>query len=176
MADRVRFTRGRGRLGSKRLTSWFPIDLTSTLVSASGTILNSLTVPEKAKRPFTIVRTYLEVQQQSDQAIASEQQVGAIGLAVVSDQAAAIGVTAVPTPLTDLDSDLWFMHQLIFGNFLLASAIGFEEGGATRMSLDSKAMRKVNDAEDVVIVAERDAVLGEGTIMLVGGRLLIKEH
>ncbi len=150
MADRVRFTRGRGRLGSKRLTSWFPIDVTTTLISASGSLLNSLTVAEKAKRPFTIVRTYLEIQQQSDQSIASETQIGAIGLAVVSDQAVAIGVTAVPTPLTDLDSDLWFLHQLIFGQFLFADATGFQESAAPTMSLDSKAMRKVNDAEDVI--------------------------
>jgi hypothetical protein len=47
----------------------------------------------------------------SDQFAQSESQIGAIGLAVVTDQAVGIGVTAVPTPITDLSSDSWFLHR-----------------------------------------------------------------
>ncbi len=176
MAHR-QFARGRGRLGSKRETSWFDIALTFTGIPDAGIILNSLTALELAKRPFTIVRTYLEVKILSDQAIASENQLAGIGLCVVSDQASAIGITAVPTPITDLGSDLWFVHQLVFSSFLFASAVGFVEpaGGISR-TIDSRAMRKVNDAEDVLVVAESNLTLGSGLTLMVGGRLLIKEH
>ncbi len=170
------FTRSRGRLGSRRETSWFPIDVSFSGVGSAGIILNSLTTAEKAKRPFTILRTHLAVKLASDQLAASEVQIGAIGLAVVSDQASAIGITAVPTPLTDLGSDLWFVHQVILGSFLFGTGVGFIEPGGQVFMIDSKAMRKVNDAEDVVIVGEGDTVLGDGFTFITAGRLLIKEH
>ena len=171
-----RFTRGRGRLGSKRETSWLPIDVVNTGIGGAGTILNSLTVAEKAKWPFTIIRTHLSIIMTSDQAAASENQIGGIGICVVSDQASAIGITAVPTPLTDLDSDLWLLHQLLFGEFLFGDGTGFTDPTGTFMTLDSKASRKVNDAEDVVIVGEVDLTLGFGASFVTGGRVLIKEH
>jgi len=169
------FTRSRGRLGTRRETSWFPIDFVFSGVGVAGVILNSLTTTEKAKRPFTILRTHLEVRMASDQIVASEVQLAGIGLAVVSDQASGIGISAVPTPVTDLGSDLWFVHQVLFGSFLFGDATGFQEPVGTFASIDSKAMRKVNDAEDVVIVAESSAI-GQGLTITSGGRLLIKEH
>ncbi len=176
MPQLVKFSRSRGRLGSPRQTSWFPIDLTSTTVSGAGSLLNSLTTAELARRPFTIIRTHLEMQIVTDQSANSEFQLAGLGMCVVSDQAAAIGVTAVPTPLTDLDSDLWFVHQLLFCNQQIISAIGFTNPSGVRMAIDSKAARKVNDAENVVVTAQQNSILGDGFSMQVGGRLLIKEH
>ena len=173
---RKQFSRGRGRLGSERQTSWFPIDITSTTVSSLGSILNSLTAAEQAKRPFTVVRTHLHYEMTSDQTAASENQIAGLGLAVVSDQASGIGNTAVPTPLADLGSDLWFVHELMFGDFLFGDATGFIDPSGVRGRIDSKAMRKVNDDEDIVVVAEADTILGFGLILRVGGRILVKEH
>ena len=48
---------------------------------------------------------------ESDQSAATELFIGNLGLAVVSDQATAVGVTAVPTPATDRGSDLWFLIE-----------------------------------------------------------------
>jgi len=171
------YTRGRGRLGAPRATSWLEVEFSTTNITAAN-ILASLTTAEKAKRPFTIIRTRLEVQMTSDQAAATESQFGAIGLCVISDQASAIGVTAVPTPITDLASDLWLMHQVMFGEFLFGTAVGFQDlvGSSSSYSIDSKAARKVNDDEDVVFVAEADGVLGSGINLKIGGRVLIKEH
>ena len=171
-----RFSRGRGRLGSDRIMSWLPIDIASFSVSAAGTIVNSLTTAEKARRPFTVIRTHLEVAMNTDQIIASEDQIGAVGMCVVSDQAVAIGAMAVPTPVTDLDSDLWFVHQLMFGEFVFMTAAGFQARTSVRTTIDSKAMRKVDDSEDLIMVAQSSSALGEGITMITGGRLLIKEH
>ncbi len=147
-------------------------------VAASGAVLvASLSVAEKARRPFTIVRTHLTYQIESDQSVALEDYGVAVGMCVVSDQAAAIGVTAVPTPVTDLASDLWYLHQITFGTFVFASAVGFVEraGPESNQHVDSKAMRKVNDDQDVLLVAEGTGI-GSGMILRVAGRLLVKEH
>ena len=96
---------------TRRATSWFDIPPFSVaVVAGGGTILASLTAAELAKRPFTIIRTHLTFDVQSDQVAATEVQTGAMGMAVVSDQASALGVTAVPTPATDAASDLWYLH------------------------------------------------------------------
>ncbi len=135
----------------------------------------SLTALELAKRPFTIIRTHLRIHIASDQLIADELQVAALGMCVVSDQALAIGVTAVPTPITDNNSDLWFLHQFLVGDFTLATAIGFDASGGHDSMVDSKAMRRVNDDEDVLLAVEVSAA-SNGAFISTMGRLLIKEH
>ncbi len=170
---------GRARGGPRREFSWFEIEpVSAVLTVAGGTIFNSMSAVELARRPFTIMRTHLTCWIESDQSAASEKQLAAIGLAVVSDQAAAAGVGSIPTPITDDDSDLWFVHKFLMSNFLFASGVGFAEGQSAGMlyEVDSKAMRKVNDGEDIVVVAEVDAVIGGGVVVTTAGRLLIKNH
>ena len=162
--------------GQRRQTSWFEIQLTQTAVASNAAVLvASLTTAEKAKRPFTIVRTQLSTHLTTDQLAATELQAIAVGMCVVSDQASAIGVTAIPTPDTDMASDLWFLHRWNFDEFLLASAVGFDSPTGRILHIDSKAMRKVNNDEDVVLVVETGAI-SSGVNFITAGRLLIKEH
>ncbi len=142
---RRQFARGSARVSQKRLTSWFEFQpVEATLVAVGGTIFFSLNAAALALRPFTVVRSRFLVSIASDQVAASETQVGAVGLAVVSDQANAIGVTAVPTPITDMGSDLWFVHQLLYNEMIFGSAIGFQTQAQRIYEIDSKAMRKVD--------------------------------
>ena len=164
--------RGARAISQKRLTSWFQFVPVETGVTAA-VILFSLNAAALALRPFTIVRTRFLLSIISDQAAVSEIQMGALGMAIVSDQAAAIGVTAVPTPITDMGSDLWFFHQLLYNEFSFLTAAGFEEGGLAQYEADSKAMRKVDIGQDLVIVAEPSAT-SDGFITRVGGRMLVK--
>ena len=169
----------RPRSGPRRKTSWLEIDPANvTVTAAGGTITHSLTTAEKAKLPFTIIRTHLTVAMVSDQSAAAEFQFGAVGAAIVSQQAETVGVSAVPTPLNELSSDYWFLHQIMTGEFNFATAVGFQQrtGAAGQYDIDSKAMRKVNEDEDVIIVVEIDSSVGSGAIFHLGGRLLIKEH
>ena len=170
-----RYTRGVSR-GARREISWLDLPFTSTgFVADSAAIMLSLTAFEKARRPFTIVRTYLEILFLSDQIAASESQLAALGICVISDQAEAIGITAVPTPLTDLASDYWLLHQVLVGDFTFVSAVGVDAQAGRRYTIDSKAMRKVSDDQDVVVVGEADAI-SEGCVITLAGRLLIKEY
>jgi len=170
------FRRGAVAVRASRLTQWLDLVPAITTFSASGSvILFALTTAEKALRPFTVIRSRLLVGIASDQSAASEDQVAALGIAVVSDQAQAIGVTAVPTPITDLASDLWLMHQLLYNTFVFGTGVGFQDDGLHQYAIDSKAMRKVEDGEDVVVVGEGSGA-GDGFRLTVGGRILVKLH
>ncbi len=135
----------------------------------------SLNAAALAFRPFTVVRTRIELYVRSDQVAATEDQSGAMGMAVVSSQAVAVGVTAIPTPVTEIGSDLWFVHQTIFNAEFGDSAGGNGANRGHHWTIDSKAMRKVEDGQDVVIVIE-DAGLGGGARFFIGGRMLIKAN
>ena len=157
----------------RRETLWlFLAPALTTLTATGGTFLGLLNVAALALRPFTIVRTHLSGILFSDQAAAIETQVAGIGLSVVTDQAAAVGVTAVPTPITDLGSDQFFAHKLIWAR---ESSLTDRTNPAVNWSLDSKAMRKVKESDDMAIVAEFSGA-GQGLILGAGGRILIKLH
>ena len=159
---------------------WLPLtEGRDTLVSANSALLtNSLNAAGLALRPFTVIRSIVYWSIRSDQFATSENFAAAIGLAVVSDQAAAIGVTAIPTPFTDLGSDLWLLHAILDGHFLDATTVGFDSIGVSPAGgqlVDSRAMRKVNGDQDVIFAVENDST-GQGSIVYSAGRILIKLH
>jgi len=170
---RKRFIRG-GK--SVRSTMWIRLTETSTNLAAgnSAAILLSLNAAALALRPFTIVRTRGVFQVTSDQTAATERQAVALGMCIVSDQASAIGVTAVPTPYTDAGSDLFFVYEQNVQELTVVTAIGFyaENPG---QHYDSKAMRKVNDDQDFIVVIENSGVTS-GADVFHSGRMLIKLH
>jgi len=162
--------------GPRRETKWFDIPPTRVTLAAADTanLLLVLTTAEKANRPFTIVRTRLVFQIVTDQDAADENYGCALGLAVVSDQATAIGVTAIPTPNTDRASDLWFLFEDLVASFGFGDATGFINDGASKY-VDSKAMRKVEDGSDIAVVVESHNN-SQGLLAFVAGRMLIKMH
>ena len=164
------------RSGPKRMTSWLDIPPTATtLTGGGGTLTHTLSAAELAKLPFTIVRTYVEFFIQFDQTAASELQFVAFGGLVVSQQAVAVGVSAMPTPFNELGSDFFFVHKVMLSNFVFGTGVGFEEPSGLQYSIDSKAMRKVNEDEDIALVVELSTV-GGGAVVQMAGRMLIKEH
>ncbi len=171
MARRREFVRGAAAITHRRLTSWFEFaPVAVSMDGVGGTIIFSLNAAALALRPFTIVRSRFEIDLRSDQAAAIELQRVGLGMAVVSDQASGVGVTAVPTPITDMASDLWFVYQLIYAD---ESNLTDRTRPSTKMAIDSKAMRKVDIGQDLVIVGEASG-LSNGTILTVGGRMLVK--
>ena len=172
-----RFHRSVVRSGPRRSTSWFSLPpVCSTVTGEGGTLLYSLTAAELAMRPFTIVRTHLEVVITSDQVAADEAQVAGIGGCVVSDEALAIGITAVPKPVQDIDSDLFFFHASMINIWGFITAAGFDGNEGSHYTIDSKAMRKVDLGSDVAISWEIDTGCGAGTILTAMGRMLVKLH
>ena len=160
-----------------RETRWLDLTPTSVALGAASTasLLFSLTTEELALRPFTVVRTRGVFHCVSDQEGADELEAVSVGFAVVSDQAIAIGVTAVPTPETDRSSDLWYVYESIINRFQFVSGAGFETNAGQTHPFDSKAMRKVEDGQDVAVVVET-AATSSGAIVTLGARMLIKLH
>ena len=162
-----------GPRAQRRKSLWIGLDPASaSLAPGAATIFYALNAAALALRPFTVVRTHMEFQVNSDQAAAIENQVLAFGWGVVSDQAFAIGVTAIPTPVTDIGSDLFFLHKVMFGD---ESALTDRSKSASRYTVDSKAMRKINEDEQPVGVLEVSSAAG-GAIVFAGGNMLIKLH
>ncbi len=148
------FVRSGGR-GARRKTQWIRTDAasggTDFKALAAATAVIDQNVPGVA--PDTIIRLRGMLQVASDQSGANEEPFGAFGIAVVSEQAFAIGVTAVPTPYTDADSDLWMMHGYFAAPIRFNDATGFGNI-SQRVDFDSKAMRKLNEDETLIIVLE----------------------
>ena len=158
---------------NRRSTFWIQIvSAQTTLSAAGGAIITAASAGLLAFRPFTIVRTRMTFLLRSDQTAAVEYQAAAYGQVVVSDQALAIGVTAVPTPVTDGGSDLFFAYQLMFAGH---SDLTDRMNPAALYQLDSKAMRKVEEGQTVIGVGEHDGIT-QGTVLMSGGRQLIKLH
>ena len=174
MARGRQFSRPVGVRAQRRESLWlFFTGARTGMSAAGGTIVYQLNAAALALRPFTVVRTHITFMLESDQAAAIEFQAAAFGWCVVSDQASAIGATAGPTPVTDGSSDLFFLYKYMFGD---ESNLTDRTRPSTQVSVDSKAMRKVTDSEDVIGVAEFDSGVSDGLILSTAGRMLVKLH
>ncbi len=167
----------RGGRSQRRETAWISVpDVAASLGAGISVLTGSLNAAALALRPFTIVRVRGWIHCRSDQVAANENVAASWGYAVVSDQASAIGVTAVPTPITDRGSDLFFVYESMFTRFQVSSAVGWSGDFGIQRQFESKAMRKVNEDEDVVLTVENSALSGDGIVTSDGGRILLKLH
>ncbi len=177
MADRILRARRvpLGIRGKRRETEWFAsANSTAPLALPASSFVfdQSLTTAEKAKRPFTVTRTVGSFWVRTDQVASTEDPFGAIGFMVVSDKASATGVTALPDPITQEASDEWFVYQAWAAGLIFASSTGITEG-LREYKFDSRAQRKVQDGEDIVVMVA-NASAADGCSYIVKFRLLIK--
>jgi len=118
----------------------------------------------------TILRTHAQLFVVTDQLAASEHQVGAWGAIVVNNDAFAVGVTAVPGPITDVSAD-WFIYQPFANFFTFSTAAGFEMNSNSEYAVDSKAKRILEPDETIAVVIESTSD-SDGFNTLFQGRLL----
>ncbi len=159
----------------RRKTFWFAATDTVTTLAAGANpvLLLSLNAAALTLRPFTVVRTRGMLYVTTDQEAADEQFHVAYGKIIVSEQASAIGVTAIPTPRTDSQSD-WFVYEWLMSDIRFGDATGFSRLGQN-VTIDSKAQRKVEEGQDIVTVIEA-GVTGAGSMVSTVARILIKLH
>ncbi len=100
----------------------------------------------------TVLRTVGSVITQTDAPAVSEKQFGAFGLIRVSDAAAAVGITAIPGPVTDADDDGWFVYVPLLSDNRVNTAVGVVAG--VRYDFDSKAKRVFEEGTQIAIVVE----------------------
>ena len=142
----------------RRETLWISQAILNTSLAGSGTAINlaAMSAAVLELTPFTIVRTRGLLYMRSDQLAAAETVQAAYGHTVVADTAAAIGVTAIPTPVTDAGNDLWFVYQYMFGHLQFGDGTGFGDPGRV-YEFDSRGMRKVEDGQTSVVTLETSA-------------------
>ncbi len=165
--------------GRRRETLWLGGTAFSQALGAptSVALVLVLSAGALALRPFTVIRVRGVLHVRSDQSTAGETWGASFGDAVVSDQASGVGITAVPTPTTDSDSDAWSVYEFMMGHFEHKSSVGFTDVGVNRI-IDSKAMRKVEDGQDLVSVVEGPGagLTASGSVISGFVRTLIKLH
>ena len=169
VAHRRSFTQTRG---AKRKSEWFQFqDVAVTNTGNSSTLVFSLNAAALAVRPFTVVRTHFAFYLESDQAAGHETQAASWGAVVVGDQAVLVGITALPLPDTDLGSSLWFAHKTMYADGVALTDVTTP---GKYFEVDSKAMRKIEMGDDIVIVVEN--MMSSGWTMRMAGRMLVKTH
>ena len=167
----VRFVRPK-----PRTKMWIGFGVGSTSISGnSATLIATLSAGALLLRPFTILRTRGIIAYRSDQVAASENPFGTFADLVVTDTAAALGITAIPDPGSDPESR-WWVFQELHSHFRLLSSVGFEsvQGSGHVFTIDDKAMRKVGPDEDVAGVASQLSAVG--ATIYTRGRRLIQLH
>ena len=115
----------------------------------------------------TITRSRGSVTWVSDQVASTESPTGALGLIVVSEDAFAIGITAIPDPVFDVDNDGWLMWVP------LTTYQRSAEITPNPKEFDSKGQRIVRDGSRVVLVAA-NAHATEGAAISVAIRVLAR--
>ncbi len=172
MARRARFVRP-----PPRTKMWIGAGVGgTTIVASSDTLISQLNAAALALRPFTILRTHMELMVASDQLAVNERIIASYGQIVVTDSASAVGVTALPSPSPisgNPDGD-WFLWQGICTQIDFLSSVGFDPRGGEKYSIDSKAMRKVGADDDIVTVFAMDVAVGAE--LTAQGRRLIQLH
>ena len=156
MADRFRnrsIPRSAGR-GYVRKTVWAgtaEASVTWTVVGVSAKVILLSTTPTE---PLTVIRNRALLGVKSDQFAASEVQMGAFGLAVVSTDALNAGAASVPGPMSDPSFGGWMLFEPFSQDLKVGSQVGIEPKFGDMRNADSKAMRKIDDGESLVLVYE----------------------
>ena len=164
-----RFSRGARRptdwSASAVLTAW------QAVAASTVTLLETFTPIVGGE---TVIRTRGFLAISPDQNATNEQQVGAFGICVVTAQAESVGITAIPHPDTDAAWGGWLYHTYFACQMRVGDSTGFISPSGISWAIDSKAMRKVDEDERLVVVIENSA--GFGLQVYNSERFLTKVH
>ena len=120
-----------------------------TSLAAASKVLTATFTLSNPGIDETILRIHGAICVQSDQAGALEEQLGAVGLCLVTDRAVTVGITAIPDPVTEVDDDFWFVYR----PFMQSSTQGVDQGQTSfYYEIDSKGKRIVSQGHTVAIV------------------------
>ncbi len=155
--------RGRGLLpasgSNRRQTGWSvgPGSSVPVGVSASGSLILGSGVGANIQG-LTLIRVRGHVELVLRLAGASEGFTGAIGICLVTDDAFAIGITAMPTPVTDMEDDIWLYHRFFSVHAGAVTATAALARISESWEVDSKAMRKTPQGTTLAAVFEATEV------------------
>ena len=174
----ARVLRGQPRVQrSKRLVAWgFGPDILNQLVTASTKLLGSTSIV-LVSPPATLVRVrgYVHLGLETTSAVSSGFA-GAVGLALVNDDAFSQGINSLPGPFSDPNYS-WIWHSFFDVRSLTAThadavnAPGMDQ----RLDLDSKAMRKWNGTQTLILMLEASETGASNLRVNADSRILIMD-
>jgi len=97
----------------------------------------------------------------------------ALGMAIVSVDAFAIGVTAVPNPIADMDWGGWLYHRF-YDVHCPVTFVGRETPTSIQFQVDSKAMRKIGVNEVLFMGLEMVEIGTSSMTTFFESRILLK--
>ena len=130
------------------------ISATATTVPAASKVLIANFTLNNPGIDETVLRTVGVLTVSSDQESASELQLGAFGMSIVTTTALAVGVTAIPGPVTDVGNDSWFTFVPIQQHLTFVSATGVYPRMGVQYFFDSRAKRIVESGSAIAIMVE----------------------
>ncbi len=163
----------RGSLGRK--TTNYNWSIIADIGNSIGTGVTKVVLGSLALSNQGIDETFLRfvgmLSVESDQLIATEAQIGAFGMIVVTDNAFGVGATAIPGPITDGADDGWFVHVPFSNTFSFVSGVGFDANFATQRYFDFKSKRITHSGDTIALVVESAAGSGGFTFSVIARAL-----
>jgi len=164
MAHGRRFT-SRLTSGRRRQTSWSPgpVGLTAGLTATGSSIFAG--GAQALEDGLTLIRTRGMLTTQVS--VVPNLSAGnffsyAVGICIVSENAFGVGITAVPTPLTDIAWDGWLWYHTGIGG-IIPGAGNPTADEPVAIEIDSKAMRKIKQTDIQIAVLEVVEIGAAGT-------------
>jgi len=139
--------------------TWSQFSIARTAVPAGTKVLLGFFFLDTAFEE-TVVRTRGIMGVITDQAVALEEQVGALGFIRVTDRAIAAGAPSIPGPITDGDDDGWFVW-VPFAQMQQTNTIQ----PSTNIMIDSKAQRIVREGQQLAVMFENSGAEGVQVVL-----------
>ena len=140
--------------------TWSRLTVGSFAVAGNTKVLAATFTHSNIGIGETVRRTRGIVGWRSDQVAADEDQIGALGLIIVSDLAVAAGVASIPGPDTDAQDDGWLMWQPLISSVQTQDLTGINFRAMDIFHYDSKAMRRMEEGFTGAIVVENGSANG----------------
>ncbi len=150
--------RARRSAGRRTDYAWNGLSVLLNNVSATPIIAGMVTVNQSS----TLMRTRGEILLVLDGPGDGDTMSVGCGLIIGTDDNVAAGATAFPSPVTDLDAQ-WLWHGFILLRAQSASQSEAGGGQTGRLTIDSKAMRKVRQNDQVVLAVQGVVLAGSPT-------------
>ena len=154
--------RGTGK--TARLTEWGAFEVSFRFVNVgTATNVGAQAVGVVANERLTLIRLRGHGYIHMDSGAALDSMKVALGLIIVPTEARSAGVTALPTPLTDMEAP-WIWHELFtLGPSVSATDDGGDLSRNVQFTIDNKSMRKFRTDEELTFVMESEIVSGSPT-------------
>ena len=157
------------RGGQRQMKHWHGSgdSLVSFTADATG-LLSTFSNPEDAATVLRTLGQYLVVPTGNGTFVAQDAAAVTLGLGIVSQDAAAVGASALPDPAGEPEYDWLWWHKTMLNFEGSVDSPGQTIGLVDRIEFDSKAMRKMKPRQSLVMIAEYVNINGDPPISVSG--------